>query len=68
MKELRQIGSWSREDAEQLFHIALTNGQVRYILTDPDVSSFYESLLSEFGRRSEKARAVEKLIRPEKQK
>lgn len=68
MKELRQIGSWSREDAEQLFHIALTNGQVRYILTDPDVSSFYESLLSDFGRRSEKARAVEKLIRPEKQK
>lgn len=36
---------WTYEEKEALFRIALTNGQVRYILQDTDVSAFYKKIL-----------------------
>ena len=44
ISELQEIDDWSYEEKEILFQIALDNSQVRYILRDLDVETFYRKL------------------------
>ena len=45
ISELQNIDEWSFEEKEILFQIALDNSQIRYILQDIDVKTFYKKLL-----------------------
>lgn len=45
IKKLQEIDDWSFDEREILFQIALNNSQVRYILRDLDVKTFYSKLL-----------------------
>ena len=62
VKELRQYNSWSAEELELLFTIALSNGQVKYILTDLDIAAFYRRLLEKQKVKSENAKAVQEIL------
>lgn len=43
---------WSPEQKERLLHIALTNHQVTYVLTDQDVKVFYEEICKDYSSKS----------------
>ncbi len=45
IRQLRQDNNWNDEEINLLCQIALSNGQVRYILTDLDVATFFRSIL-----------------------
>lgn len=45
VRKLRKVSEWSRDEKNRLFEIASNNSQVRYILRDPDVATFYGNLL-----------------------
>lgn len=45
--QLQQCADWTQEERRTLLRIAVHNSQVRYILTDSDVRSFYEKLLQD---------------------
>ena len=62
VKKLRELGPWSAGEAEQLFAAALKNGQVKYILPDPDISAFYRELLRDApdGENAQKLRELMK--------
>ena len=59
VSKLRKIESWTNEQKDILFEIALRNSQVFYILCDPDVSRFYQGLLRDTKNMSEAARKIE---------
>lgn len=42
---INHIHDWSGSEIEELFKIALNNGQVRYIINDSDVKLFFKGLL-----------------------
>lgn len=65
VEELKCCDNWSDEDKETLFEIALSNSQVRYILTDRDVRAFYKRLLRDSGNLSEAAQQVQKILHEE---
>jgi hypothetical protein len=46
---LNKITNWSEEQAEQLFEIAVYNGQVYSIINDYDVKQFYKRLAQNFS-------------------
>ena len=55
IEKMQQIVGWTQEEREMLFEIALANSQVRYILDEMDVKTFYKKLLrgsGEFSRRA----------------
>ena len=63
--DLRTIKEWTIEDKENLFEIAIKNGQVLYILGDPDVKAFYRQLLKGYAGTSDFAKEVHGLLTQE---
>ena len=45
-----------------LFDIALNNNQVQYILSDEDVSEFFNKLIEEYGIITEKTKKIKSLL------
>ena len=63
IKALKKYDGWSEMEVESLMEIAINNNQVKYILTDSDVKSFYLSLLNGLSEPlSECAEEVKKAI------
>lgn len=59
ISQLQHCRTWTDNDRESLFEIAMNNSQVRYILTDPDVRAFYEKLLEGQEQLSVDGQAVQ---------
>lgn len=62
ISQLQHCRTWTDGDRECLFEIAMNNSQVRYILTDPDVRSFYEKLLEGQEQLSVDGQAVQAIL------
>lgn len=62
ISRLQKIDSWSFEEKEILFQIALNNSQVRYILRDLDVAAFYKKLLKSMKNITFSAQEVKDII------
>lgn len=62
ISKLLKIDSWTNEQKNTLFEIALHNSQVLYILGDSDVSRFYQKLLSSTRNLSEAAQKIKDAI------
>lgn len=62
IEKMRHVDTWTQKDREELFKIALRNGQVRYILGDLDVRSFYTALLNTGEVASEEAKELQRLL------
>ena len=62
ISELQEVERWTTEERETLFSIAVNNSQVRYILGDLDVKSFYSKLLRETKKLSNNAKIVKETI------
>lgn len=62
IRELQEIDNWSFEEKEILFHIALGNSQVRYILRDSDVKTFYNSLLKSMKTMTSESQEVKHIL------
>ena len=60
--QLKEVKSWSADEKEDLFSIALKNGQVLSILRDEDVKLFYRTLLKGMKSLSKNAQEVKKRI------
>ena len=56
VSQLQKNAEWSKIQKEKLMRIALSNNQVRYILTDEDVEEFFRSLIN--GENSEDANEI----------
>ena len=65
VKKLRQHGTWSHEETEQLCYIAVNNSQVKYIIGDADVKQFYSRVLKNAGRLTEDMAAVKEMLENE---
>ena len=61
---INHIHDWSGSEIEELFEIALNNGQVSYIINDPVVKRFFKGLLKSEScdNNSENAEKVKKLF------
>lgn len=62
IRELQKIDNWSFEEKENLFHIALSNSQVRYILRDSDVKTFYNSLFKSMKTMTSESQEVKHIL------
>ena len=62
ISELQEIDDWSYEEKEILFQIALDNSQVRYILRDLDVETFYKKLLKSLKTMTSNAQAIKDIL------
>ena len=62
ISKLLKIDSWTNEQKDTLFEIALRNSQVLYILGDSDVNRFYQKLLSNTRNLSEAAQKIKDAI------
>lgn len=60
--KLQQLDSWDSDEREELFRIALENSQVRGVLKDPDVKTFYKMLLDSSKSLSDNAKEIKKII------
>ena len=65
IEKLSKYSSWSPEEREVLFRIALDNSQVMYIINDTDVKLFYSRILRGVKRRSENAEKVREMLEGE---
>ena len=62
VEKMRRIDTWTQEEREAIFEIALSNSQVRYIIGDLDVKMFYSGLLRNCQSLSEKAMEVKAIL------
>lgn len=62
ISKLQEINNWSFEEKEILLQIALNNSQVRYILRDLDVATFYRKLLKSMKTITPYAQEVKNII------
>lgn len=62
IRKMQGRTDWTSDEKEHLFSIAVTNSQVRWILTDVDVSQFYEKLLKGIKTLSCNAEEVKEAI------
>ena len=62
ISELQEIDDWSYEEKEILFQIAIENSQVRYILRDLDVETFYKKLLKSMKAMTSNAQEVKDIL------
>ena len=62
ISELQEIDDWSYEEKEILFQIALDNSQVRYILRDLDVETFYRKLLKSLKTMTSNAQEIKDIL------
>lgn len=65
IEKLSQYSSWSLDEQEALFRIAVNNSQVRYIINDTDVRLFYSRILKNTKRYTENAKKVQEMIENE---
>lgn len=65
IKELNSFRSWTLDEKESLFRIALDNSQVMYVLGDLDVKLFYQNLLKDVRLPTENAKKVKDIISKE---
>lgn len=49
ISKLNKIDSWTEDHKKLLFKIACENTQVKYILTDKDVTDFYTTILNNYS-------------------
>ena len=62
ISELQEIDNWTFDEKEILFQIALSNSQVRYILCDLDVKTFYTKLIESMKTMTPDAQEVKNII------
>ena len=62
VEKMRRVDTWTQEEREAIFEIALSNSQVRYIIGDLDVKMFYLGLLRNCQNLSEKAVEVKAML------
>lgn len=62
IRELQEINDWSYEEKEILFQIALANSQVRYIMHDLDVETFYKKLLESMKTMTSNAQEINDIL------
>lgn len=62
IRKLQKVNSWTNEQKDTLFEIALRNSQIFYILGDTDVSRFYQGLLKGMKNLSEAAQKVKEAV------
>ena len=65
IEKLSRYNTWSSEELELLFRIAVTNSQVKYIINDSDVKLFYSRILRGTKRLTENAKAVKEMLEHE---
>ena len=65
IKKLSQHDSWSPEELERLFRVAVNNSQVKYIIHDADVKRFYDQVLTQIQKETENSKAVRELLENE---
>lgn len=65
IEKLSRYNTWSSEELELLFRIAVTNSQVKYIINDSDVKLFYSRILRGTKRLTENAKAVKEMLERE---
>jgi len=65
IEKLSHYSTWSPEELELLFRIAVTNSQVKYIINDSDVKLFYSRILRGTKRLTENAKAVKEMLERE---
>lgn len=58
IKELNYYKDWTSDEKDLLFRIAVENSQVFYVLSDFDVTGFYQNLLLNMRRLTENAKKV----------
>ena len=62
---LSRYSTWSQEEIELLCKIAVTNSQVKYIITDTDVKLFYSRVLKNSKRPTENMQKVKEMLKNE---
>ena len=65
INELNEYASWTQEEKDILFGIAIDNRQVFYILRDMDVKQFYKKLLRDTKSLNKNAQKVKEEIERE---
>ena len=65
MEKLSRYSTWSQEEIELLCKIAVTNSQVKYIITDTDVKLFYSRVLKNSKRPTENMQKVKEMLKNE---
>lgn len=65
IEKLSRYNTWSSEELELLFRIAVTNSQVKYIINDSDVKLFYSRILRGAKRLTENAKVVKERLERE---
>ena len=60
--QLMKVKKWDSYEKEELFSVAIKNGQVFSILKDEDVKLFYRNLLKDLNTLSENAQEVKKRL------
>lgn len=65
IEKLNRYSTWSSEELELLFRIAVTNSQVKYIINDSDVKLFYSRILRGTKRLTENAKVVKEMLERE---
>ena len=58
IKKLSKIDQWEPDEIDMLLEIALSNNQVRYILNDLDIKTFYKSIIGQLPDATEKSKKV----------
>ena len=62
IKEMLPISTWNEKEIEMICDIALKNGQVRGVLLDTDVKSFYNRLLDVYSGKKEIVQKIREYI------
>lgn len=62
IKKLSKAEKWEQDEIEMLLEIALNNKQVGFILNDPDLRSFYKSLIQKLPVPTDNSRKIEKRL------
>ena len=62
ISEMQEVDSWTADEKEILYRIAVINGQVRYVLSDADVNMFYRRLLANTKKLSGNGKKIKELI------
>jgi len=59
VKEMQVVEDWTENECEMLMRAALKNFQVRYLLNDEDVKSFFTKIIRIYGRSNELTKEIE---------
>ena len=62
IKTLSRYNTWSPEELDLLFRIAVNNRQVRYIINDTDVRLFYSQLIGKIKKETEEVKTIRNML------